>query len=161
MKIMGMTNRFARRTAAALLALGTAVGCSNGVPLGPSSAATTKTTATTTTSPSPPASPTPPGSPTTPPPTPPAPAKVAYTQDLAPIFNSDCVPCHGSRSPAARYNMTSYAGVMAAVAPGSASSALVFVTQPGGLMYSFFGGDRASKSAMVKTWVLAGAPQNR
>jgi len=57
--------------------------------------------------------------------------------------------------------MTSYTGVMAAVAPGSASSPLVIVTQPGGLMYAFFSGDRASKSAMVKSWVLAGAPQSR
>ena len=28
-------------------------------------------------------------------------------------------------------------------------------------MYAFFGGDRVSKSAMVKAWVLAGAPQSR
>ncbi len=77
------------------------------------------------------------------------------------MFNSDCVPCHGSRSAAGRYNMTSYASVMAAVSPGNASSPLVLVTQPGGLMYSFFSGDRASKAAMVKAWVLAGAPQSR
>jgi hypothetical protein len=50
---------------------------------------------------------------------------------------------------------------MAAVRAGSASSPLVFVTQPGGVMYSFLSGDRAGKAAMIKTWVLNGAPQTR
>jgi hypothetical protein len=57
--------------------------------------------------------------------------------------------------------MTSYAGVMAAVRPGNTSSALVIVTQPGGAMYAFLTGDRTTKSAMIRTWVLNGAPQNR
>jgi hypothetical protein len=50
---------------------------------------------------------------------------------------------------------------MAAVRAGSTSSALVIVTQPGGLMYSFLTGDGAGKSAMIRTWVLNGAPQSR
>jgi hypothetical protein len=50
---------------------------------------------------------------------------------------------------------------MAAVKVGSASSALVIVTQPGGSMYGFLSGDRAGKAALIKTWVLNGAPQNR
>jgi hypothetical protein len=86
---------------------------------------------------------------------------VAYTQDLQPIFASDCVPCHGGRAAAGRYSMTTYAGVLAAVTPGSASSPLVLVTQPGGVMYAFLTGDRAGKSAMIRTWVLNGAPQSR
>ena len=57
--------------------------------------------------------------------------------------------------------MTSYTGVMAAVRPGSASSALVIVTQPGGMMYSLLSGDRAGKAALIRTWVLNGAPQTR
>ena len=85
---------------------------------------------------------------------------MAYT-DLVPIFNSDCTPCHGTRSPAARYSTASYAGVMAAVKAGSASSALVIVTQPGGVMYGFLSGDRAGKAALIRTWVLNGAPQSR
>ena len=55
----------------------------------------------------------------------------------------------------------SYAGVMAAVKAGSASSALVIVTQPGGVMYGFLSGDRTSKAALIRTWVLNGAPQSR
>jgi hypothetical protein len=133
-----------------LVTLGGAAACSNGVPLGPSNAGSAKTN-------TPAATPTP--APAAPTPT--VASAVAYTPDLQPIFNSDCVPCHGSRSAAARYSMSTYASVMAAVTPRSASSPLVIVTQPGGVMYSFFSGDRAAKAAMVKTWILNGAPQNR
>jgi hypothetical protein len=129
-------------------------GCSNGVPLGPSDAVTQ---ATAVSSPTASTTPTPIPTPTTPTPTPTA---VAYT-DLVPIFNSDCSPCHGTRSPAARYSTTSYASVMAAVKAGSASSALVIVTQPGGVMYGFLSSDRAGKAALIRTWVLNGAPQSR
>lgn len=137
--------------AAILLTLGTLAACSNGVPLGPSGASTegtatpvtiTTTTTTTTTTPA-------------------LTAAVAYMPDLQPVFDRDCVPCHGARSPAARYSMTTYASVMAAVRAGSVSSALVIVTQPGGVMYSFLSGDRASKAAIIRTWVLNGAPQSR
>ena len=86
---------------------------------------------------------------------------VAYVQDIQPIFNSDCVPCHGARSPAARYSMATYAGVMAAVAPGNASSALVIVTQSGGAMHAFLSGDQAGKAAMIRTWVMNGTLQSR
>ena len=136
----------------------TIAACSNGVPLGPSNPKDWTPSA-------PVASPTttPPSSSTPAPvaPTPPTTAAVAYTPDLQPVFNSDCVPCHGARSPAARYSMTTYAGVMAAVTSRSMSSPLVLVTQPGGVMYSFLSGDRAGKSAMIRTWVLTGAPQSR
>jgi hypothetical protein len=131
-------------------------GCSNGVPVGPSdtSSASPAQVSTPAPSPQPPATQPPPAAPT-------AAAAVAYIPDLQPIFTTDCVPCHGGRSVAARYSMTSYAGVMAAVTPGNASSALVIVTQPGGLMYAFLSGDRASKAAMIRSWVMNGAPQTR
>ena len=48
-----------------------------------------------------------------------------------------------------------------AVKAGNASSALVIVTQPGGTMYGFLSGDRTSRAALIKTWVLNGAPQRR
>lgn len=141
-------------------------GCSNGVALGPSAASTatasvsttTSTTASTTTTTVPAA----PGATTTVPVSTPAPtpATVAYT-DLVPLFASDCTPCHGTHSPKARYSTASYSGVMAAVTPRSASSALVFVTQAGGSMYGFLSGDRAGKAAQIRTWVLNGAPQTR
>lgn len=147
------------RLATALLALGAMTACTNGVPLGPSTAAGASTTGTTTGSTTPVTTSTTPPTATTP--TTPTASAVAYTQDLQPIFNSDCVPCHGARSPAARYSMTTYSGVMTAVKPRNASSALVIVTQPGGLMYSFLSGDRTAKATMIRTWVLNGAPQSR
>jgi hypothetical protein len=143
-----------------LVALGLTAACSNGVPLGPSTASTVTSSPTPSPSPSPTSNPTP-TPPTNPGATATTTATVAYTPDLQPIFNSDCVPCHGGRQVAARYSMTTYAGVMVAVAPRSVSSALVIVTQPGGLMYPFLSGDRASKAAMIRTWVMNGAPQNR
>jgi hypothetical protein len=85
---------------------------------------------------------------------------VAYT-DVQPIFATDCVPCHGGSRAAGRYSMTSYAAVMAAVRAGSASSPLVVVTQPGGVMYAFLTGDRAARAATIRTWVVNGAPQSR
>jgi len=139
-----------RTLSTVLVALGLTAACSNGVPLGPSTAS--RVTSSPTPSPTP-TTPTNSGTTTT--------ATVAYVPDLQPIFNSDCVPCHGGRRVAARYSMTTYAGVMVAVTPRSASSALVIVTQPGGLMYPFLSGDRASKAAMIRTWVVNGAPQNR
>ena len=77
------------------------------------------------------------------------------------MFNSDCTPCHGTRSLAGRYSTASYAGVMAAVRAGSVSSALIIVTQPGGVMNGFLSGDRVGKAALIRTWVLNGAPQSR
>jgi hypothetical protein len=149
-----------RTLSTVLVALGLTAACSNGVPLGPSTASTVTSSPTPSPAPSPTPSPTP-TTPTNPGTTTTTTATVAYTPDLQPIFNSDCVPCHGGRQVAARYSMTTYAGVMVAVTPRSASSALVIVTQPGGLMYPFLSGDRASKAAMIRTWVVNGAPQNR
>ncbi len=87
---------------------------------------------------------------------------VAYTPDLQPVFASDCVVCHGGARVDAGYSMTSYAQVMRAVVPGNAASILVVVTQPGGSMYPFFNGNRASKAQLVFDWVVAnGATQTR
>jgi hypothetical protein len=146
-----------------VIAAGAIAACSNYIPLGPSDASTSSasgTSATPAPTPGPAPTPTPPPTPTpTPSPTPTSTA-VAYS-DLQPVFATDCVPCHGASRPAGRYSMTSYSGVMAAVRAGSASSALVIVTQPGGVMYAFLSGDRAGKAATIRTWVLNGAPQSR
>lgn len=128
--------------------------CSNYVPLGPSDAASTSSSTTTTTT-------TGGGStaPTTP--TPPTTTAVAYTQDVAPILNRDCLSCHNDRSSAGRYSVSSYASTMKGVVAGSASSALVLTTKANGSMYRFLSGDRAGKAAVILQWVTVGAPQNR
>jgi hypothetical protein len=73
---------------------------------------------------------------------------------MQPIFNNDCVPCHSGRRPDGNYGMETYAQVMTRVSPGSASSRLVTTTQSNGSMYRYFTGDRATKSALVRRWVV-------
>jgi hypothetical protein len=79
---------------------------------------------------------------------------LAYTPDMKPIFDSDCVYCHGSSRPAGNYSMSTYAAVMRDVVPGSASSRLVTTTQSGGSMYRYWTGNRATKAALVRAWVV-------
>jgi hypothetical protein len=92
-------------------------------------------------------------------PAPATPQALAYTPDLEPIFQSDCVSCHGGFRVYAGYSMTSYAQVMRAVRPGDAASPLVVVTQPGGSMYRYWSGDRVSKANMVFQWVVNNGAQ--
>lgn len=79
---------------------------------------------------------------------------MAYVQDIKPFFDTDCVFCHNHSSAAGNYSMTTYAEVMRDVTPGSASSRLVVLCQSNGSMYRYFSGDRATKAAMVKKWVV-------
>ncbi|MEI6669066.1 MAG: hypothetical protein WCP29_13005 [Acidobacteriota bacterium] len=92
---------------------------------------------------------------------PPAGTTPAYTQDVKPILDADCIRCHGSRSASAGYDLSSYASVMRAVVVGSTNSRLVIATRSGGSMYGLLSGDRATKSSTIRNWVVGGALQNR
>ncbi|MGE5198569.1 MAG: c-type cytochrome domain-containing protein, partial [Rhodospirillaceae bacterium] len=85
----------------------------------------------------------------------------AYVQDVKPILSADCVRCHGVSRPSAGLDLSTYAGVMRVVAAGNANSTLVQVTRSGGLMYSYFSGDRAGKAELIRQWVVSGAPETR
>ena len=107
-----------------------------------------------------------PSSPTTsgqpqpaPAPTPPSGQALSYNQDLKPIFDSDCVTCHGGSRPSAGYSMSNYAGVMRDVVPGNANSRLVVWTQPGGTMYRFWTGSASQRANMVRQWVVTNNAQ--
>jgi hypothetical protein len=90
---------------------------------------------------------------------------LAYTQDMKPLFQSDCVTCHGTTRADGNYRMSTYAQVMTAVRAGSASSTLVSVTQSGGSMYRYWSGStatRAAKAAQVRSWIVTyNAQENR
>jgi pectin methylesterase-like acyl-CoA thioesterase len=84
----------------------------------------------------------------------PATGPLAYTPDMAPVFASDCTPCHSGSRPSGNYSMSTYANVMRAVVPGNAGSALVVTTQPSGSMYRYFSVDRPGRADMVRRWVV-------
>jgi hypothetical protein len=81
-------------------------------------------------------------------------SSLTYAADVQPILASDCVRCHGPSRQDASVDLSTYAGVMRTLSAGNANSLLVLVTAPGGLMYNEFSGDRATKSATIKTWVV-------
>jgi hypothetical protein len=96
--------------------------------------------------------------PTTSPPTSTTPAAgtatIAYTNDVAPIFQADCLRCHSGSRPDAGYNMSTYEGVMRAVVAGNSRSALVTTTQNRGSMYRYWSGNAAAKAELVRAWVV-------
>src|SRR5438034_11077679 len=94
-RVLSMRTIICVAGAVLVLALGMgASGCSNVVPLGPTSA-TDPSPPTPTPAPGPSHAPTPTPTPT-PPPTETV-STVAYTPDLQPVFASDCVRCHNDR----------------------------------------------------------------
>jgi hypothetical protein len=94
------------------------------------------------------------GGPTPTPTASPSGTSLAYTPDLQPVFASDCLVCHSDRNPLGRYSMSTYSAVMRAVSPGSASSTLVRVTQSNGSMYRYWSGNRTTKAALTRDWVV-------
>jgi hypothetical protein len=82
-------------------------------------------------------------------------ATYTYTADVAPILNSDCVACHNSSQHESGVNLTSYAGVMQVVTPGSDQSTLARVVQPAGPMYGNLTGNRNQKVQIIYDWVVA------
>jgi len=78
-----------------------------------------------------------------------------YTADVAPILNSDCVTCHNTSRHDGGVNLTTYAGVMQVVTPGSDQSPLVRVIQPAGPMYNNLSGNRNQKVQVIYDWVVS------
>jgi hypothetical protein len=79
---------------------------------------------------------------------------LTYSANVQPILASDCASCHNPSNRSGGYDLSSYAGVMRAVTPGSARSPLVAVTQPNGIMYQRFGATPTAKAETIRRWVV-------
>jgi hypothetical protein len=79
---------------------------------------------------------------------------LAYVQDIKPIFDRDCLNCHGGREAAGNYSVRSYADTIAGQRPGDASSSVVVDCAPGGSMYRYFTGDAVTKATLVFRWMV-------
>jgi hypothetical protein len=79
---------------------------------------------------------------------------LTYTANIQPILASDCVRCHGPSRRDAGVDLSTYANVMKTVTPGNASSLLILVTRPGGVMYGEFRGSASTKSATIRDWIV-------
>ena len=79
---------------------------------------------------------------------------IAYTQDIKPIFDRDCLSCHSQRNARGNYSVATYADTVAGQRPGDASSSVVVDCSPGGSMYGYFSGDAATSATMVFRWMV-------
>jgi len=79
---------------------------------------------------------------------------LAYQQDVKPIFDRDCLSCHGARRAAGNYSVQTYAATIDGQRPGDASSSVVVDCSPGGSMYRYFSGDAVTEATMVFRWMV-------
>jgi hypothetical protein len=79
---------------------------------------------------------------------------LAYVQDIKPIFDRDCLQCHGSGDARGNYSTATYADTVAGQRPGDAKSSLVVDCSPGGSMYQYFSLDPVTKATMVFRWMV-------
>jgi hypothetical protein len=79
---------------------------------------------------------------------------LAYVQDVKPIFDRDCLSCHGGRESAGNYSVRTYTSTVDGQRPGDASSRLVVDCSPGGSMYRYFSGDAVTEATIVFRWMV-------
>jgi hypothetical protein len=98
-----------------------------------------------------------------------APADPSYASDVQPIFNSNCVSCHGGSSPRAGYSLTSRAGAMGNgsdslpnVVPGSADASKLYRVVAGLEQPQMPPGQSlaAVSQQTIKNWIDKGAKNN-
>ncbi len=126
------------RGAAALWALTLVSSCGGSSPSAPSPVSTSSSSTPTTTTTA-----TQSGTPT-----------VAYVNDVKAVLDANCIRCHGASARDGGVDLSTYAATMRVVSPGNASSPLVRATASTGSMYTHLSGDRAAKSALIRSWVV-------
>jgi hypothetical protein len=82
------------------------------------------------------------------------PGLLSYTQNIKPIFDTDCLSCHSAGNAQGGYSVSSYASTVAGQRPGDAASSLVVDCAPGGSMYGYFSGDAVTKATEVFRWMV-------
>lgn len=81
--------------------------------------------------------------------------RLAYTPDIKPILDRDCLSCHRSNGRRdGGYSVSTYADVLAGQTPGDAKSSLVRTCAPGGSMYPYFNGDAQTSATMLFRWLV-------
>jgi hypothetical protein len=97
--------------------------------------------------------------PTPPAPTPPADDTISYSQDIQPIFNSNCISCHKGSIPPDLTAAKSYAQLVPTyvTAKDPATSELYIVCSPGGSMAAH---TSAAELNLIYRWIYAGAKNN-
>jgi hypothetical protein len=89
-----------------------------------------------------------------------APAGLTWVNDMKPIFDANCVVCHGGTYPTAGLNLQTYSGTMSVVTPYDPNSKLIEMTKTGGPMHGYLQPDPAGKADKIYQWIVTyGAPQ--
>lgn len=82
------------------------------------------------------------------------PGLLSYTQNIKPIFDTDCLSCHSAGNAQGGYSVSTYAATVAGQRPGDAASPLVVDCAPSGSMYHYFSGDAVTKATEVFRWMV-------
>jgi hypothetical protein len=90
---------------------------------------------------------------------PPPPAGLTYVNDMKPIFDTNCIRCHGGMYPTAGLSLETYTGVMTVVTPYDPNSRLIQMTKPGAPMHGYLSPDPLGKADKIYQWIVTyGAP---
>lgn len=86
--------------------------------------------------------------------------RVTYEGAVKAIFDRQCTSCHSGANPAARYDLSSYAGAKGSgldgipnAIAGDPTSLLVVKSKAGGSMNAYYSGP--DEVALVERWVVA------
>ena len=89
----------------------------------------------------------------------PSAAPLTFREDIRPILQGNCLPCHSGGRAAGQYDLSSFAGIFGRgsdgvpnVVPGDSGSKLVAVTQPGGNHADRVGS--AANASALRKWVV-------
>lgn len=94
------------------------------------------------------------------------PGGVSFSADIGPLFQKNCIRCHGGPEPTMGMSLESYQGAIKGskngpvIVPGNPEKSLMYLYTRDGIMP--YGGPRlpASEVEKIRAWIAAGAPNN-